>query len=64
MVNFYIPGTTTRINSYQDQGLTILNSNPVTLDANGQCVAWMADGTALREVVTDSLGNGIWDQVT
>lgn len=63
-VNFYQPGTTTRVNTYQDPSLTILNSNPVTLDANGQCVAWIADGTSVREVVTDYLGNQVWDQVT
>ena len=63
-VAFYIPGTLTPVNTYQDQALTILNSNPVTLDANGQAVAWVAEVTSVREIVKDSLANQIWDQVT
>lgn len=28
-VDYYQPGTTTRVNTYQNQALTILNANPV-----------------------------------
>jgi hypothetical protein len=61
-VYYYIPNTTTFKATYQDQAQTILNSNPVILDANGECVVW---GTgAYRQQVFDVNGNLIWDQVT
>lgn len=34
-VAYYIPSTLTPVNTYQDQALTIPNTNPVVLDANG-----------------------------
>ena len=62
LVYYYIPSTTTAKATYQDQAQTIPNTNPITLDANGQCIAW---GTgAYRQQVYDSLGNLIWDQIT
>lgn len=61
-VDFYEPGTTTRKTTYQDIGLTIPNSNPVVLDTNGQAILWGSG--AYRQVVKDSSGNLIWDQVT
>lgn len=61
-VYFYIPNTTTKKDTYQDSAQTILNTNPVILDANGQASIW---GTgSYRQVVFDSLGNQIWDQIT
>ena len=44
--------------------MTILNANPLTLNAVGQCTAWISDATSVREIVKDWLGNLIWDQVT
>jgi len=61
-VNYYIPGTTTRKNTYQDAAMTILNTNPVVLDANGQCIVYGAG--AYRQQVYDVNGNLIWDQPT
>lgn len=60
-VTFYVPGTTTFKTTYQDSGLTIPNSNPITLDANGEAQIW--GGGLYRQVVKDSLGNQIWDTV-
>lgn len=54
----------TAATTWQDQALTITNPNPITLDANGECIAWGANSTAYRQIVKDSLGNLIWDQVT
>ncbi len=62
-VAFYLPGTLTPTNTWQDSGLTVLNANPVVLDANGEATIWGADGTFYRQVVTDALGNTIWDEV-
>lgn len=61
-VTFYVPGTTTLKTTWQDIGGTIPNPNPVILDGNGEAQIW-GSGT-YRQVVQDSLGNTIWDQVT
>lgn len=63
LVAFYAPGTLTPVNTWADQGLTILNANPVTLDANGMASIWGADGTLYRQIVKDANGNQIWDEV-
>ena len=62
-VAFYLPNTFTPINTYQDSALSILNTNPVTLDGNGYASIWGADGQFYRQIVKDSLGNQIWDSV-
>ena len=62
-VYFYLPGTLTPTNTWADPGLTILNTNPVILDANGEASIWGADSTQYREVVQNSLGVTLWDQV-
>lgn len=61
-VDFYIPSTTTRKATWQDAGETILNTNPVVLDAAGR--ALILGSGSYRQVVKDKLGNTIWDQVT
>src|SRR5262249_22295716 len=56
------PLTTTPKQTWQDAGQTILNTNPITLDANGCAVIY---GTGVyRQIVKDSLGDTIWDQPT
>lgn len=60
-VYYYIPTTLTAKDTYQDEGLTTLNTNPVVLDASGTAVMW---GSGLyRQIVKDSLGNTISDGV-
>lgn len=61
-VYFYIPNTSTLKDTYQDSAQTILNTNPVVLDANGQAIIWGV-GT-YRQVVYDQYNNLIWDQIT
>lgn len=61
-INFYIPATTTPKDTYQDSASAVLNTNPVVLDSAG-CAIIYGDGT-YREVIKDSLGNLIWDQLT
>jgi hypothetical protein len=61
-VFLYIPNTTTYKASWQDSAGTVLNTQPIQLDANGECVIW---GTGLyRQQVFDVNGNLIWDQVS
>jgi hypothetical protein len=56
-VFFYARGTTTFQNTYQDINLTIPNTNPVILNANGEAQIW---GTgAYTVVVNDQYGNQI-----
>lgn len=61
-VYFYVPGTTTPKATYQDEALTIPNTNPITLDAGGRCIAWGSGD--YRQVVYDRFGILIWDQIT
>jgi hypothetical protein len=61
-VYFYIPNTSTFKSTWQDSAQTILNTNPVVLDASGEALIWGA-GT-YRQVVYDVNSNLIWDQLT
>jgi hypothetical protein len=62
VVYFYIPNTSTFKSTWQDPSQTILNTNPVILDASGEALIWGA-GT-YRQVVYDVNSNLIWDQLT
>jgi hypothetical protein len=61
-VGFYIPSTGTFKQTWQDSGETILNTNPVQLDANGCAVIYGAG--IYRQILKDSLGNTVWDKIT
>ncbi|MGO4316719.1 hypothetical protein [Agrobacterium sp. MCAB5] len=61
-VSFYIPGTTTPKDTWQNSGQSILNPNPVTLDSSGRAIIYGSG--AYRQIVKDSTGNLIWDQET
>ena len=61
-VYFYVPTTSTLKTTWQNPTQTILNTNPVILDASGEAVIY-GDGS-YRQVVYDALGNLIWDQLT
>lgn len=61
-VYFYIPGTSTPKTTWQDPGQTIPNSDPVVLDAGGRAIIYGAG--AYQQLVQDSLGNLIWNQLT
>lgn len=61
-VEFYIPGTTTPKDTWQNAAQSILNSNPVTLDSAGRAIIYGSG--SYRQIVKDSLGNLVWDQDT
>lgn len=61
-VAFFIPGTTTPSNTWQDAGQTTLNTNPIILDSAGEALIY--GNGSYRQIVKDSLGNTIWDQIT
>jgi hypothetical protein len=60
-VYFYAPGTNTLKDTWQDSDQTVLNTNPVVLDARGE--ASIYGGSAYRQVLRDASGNLIWDQI-
>ena len=61
-VGMYVPGTLTYSQTWQDASQTTPNTNPIQLDANG-CAVIYGNGN-YRQIVYDSLGNEIWDQLT
>ena len=61
-VEMYFPATTVQKNTWQDINQTTLNTNPIVLDADGRAVIF-GDGV-YRQVVKDSFGNLVWDQIT
>ncbi len=61
-VAFYIPATNTFKQTWSNSTQTTLNTNPVILNQNG-CAIIYGTGT-YRQVVQDSLGNTVWDQLT
>jgi len=55
---FYQTGTTTPVTTYQNDGLTVANTNPVISDANGRFPEiWYSDLSQLKLIVKDSSGN-------
>jgi hypothetical protein len=58
----YAPGTTTPKDSWMDYQGTVLNANPITLDAAGRCIIW-GDGD-YRCILSDADGNLIFDQIS
>lgn len=55
-VTVYAAGTTTLVNTFQDAALTTLNTNPVPLNAKGECTFWTDGTTALKFLVKDAAG--------
>jgi hypothetical protein len=60
-VAFYVPGTTTPKDTWQDSAQTTLNANPVPLDASGTAIIFGSGD--YRQIVSDANGNTIWDRV-
>lgn len=58
----YIAGTTTPAKTYQDEALTIENTNPVKLDARGECVLWLDPAKSYKLVLKSALGVTQWTQ--
>lgn len=60
-VGMYVPNTLIFKNTWQNSGETVLNTNPIILDSRGQALIY---GSGLyRQIVKDSLGNLIWDEL-
>jgi len=61
LLNFFITGTTTRLDTFSDVLGTIVNTNPVVLDAAGRIPAIFIDGT-YRVTFTNKDGVQIWER--
>lgn len=59
-VYFFVPNTQTPKATWQDVGQTILNTNPVGLDANGRALIYGAG--RYRQMVNAADGSLIWDK--
>lgn len=60
-VTTYVPDSFVPKDTYRDSSGLTLNTNPISLNADGRCVIWGSG--SIRCVVKDSLGNTIYDQV-
>jgi len=58
-VYVYEPGTTTKVDVYQDADLSVAHANPLTLDAAGKAEAYVNE--AVRVVIEDSTGASVAD---
>ena len=63
-VGMYVPNTGNSVfkNTWQDEGETILNTNPILLDSAGRCIIY--GNGKYQQLVKDRLGNVIWNQLT
>lgn len=55
----YAAGTTTPIVTHQDQAQSSANTNPIVLDANGECLLWLATGQEYKFVLKTPGGSTI-----
>ena len=58
----YLAGTTTPVSTFQNQALTIANTNPIVLDARGECVLWLDSAKVYKFVLANALGVIQWTQ--
>lgn len=58
----YIAGSTTPATTWQDSALTIANTNPISLDARGECVLWLDSSVTYKLVLKNSAGVTMWTQ--
>lgn len=58
----YVPNSFTPVATYKDIAGSQVNTNPIILDSQGRCLAWMTG--SVRMVVEDANSNQIMDQNT
>ena len=61
-IDVYLAGTTTRASTWQDQSLSIANTNPVTLDTRGECVVFLDSTKTYKIVLKNAAGVSQWTQ--
>jgi hypothetical protein len=58
----YIAGSTTPATTWQDSDLTSANTNPISLDARGECVLWLDSAVVYKFVLKNAAGVVQWTQ--
>lgn len=58
----YLAGTTTPTDTWQDSALSTLNTNPVVLDARGECVLWLDSTKSYKFVLKNAAGATQWTE--
>lgn len=58
----YLAGSTTPVDTWQNQALTIANTNPITLDSRGECVLWLDSMVSYKFVLKNAGGVIQWTQ--
>lgn len=61
-LSFYASGTSTPLNTYSNQALSIANTNPVVLDSAGRAGSIFLQNLAYKVVLADSSANQIWTE--
>lgn len=56
----YAAGTTTPSDTWQDSALTVLNTNPITLDARGEALVWLDSAKTYKFLLKDAAGATAW----
>lgn len=56
----YVAGTNTLTNTWQDQAQSTLNTNPILLDARGECLLWLDVTIAYKLVLKNAAGVTQW----
>lgn len=56
----YLAGTTTLTNTWQDRAQSTLNTNPITLDARGECSLWLDSLLTYKFVLKNAAGVEQW----
>lgn len=60
MLTSYLAGSTTLASTYQDELLSIENTNPITLDSRGECTIWLDSTKTYKFELRDTLGVLQW----
>jgi hypothetical protein len=59
-VTVYLAGTVTPTNTWQDSDLSILNTNPIELDARGECLLWLDPALTYKFLLKNASGVEQW----
>lgn len=52
----YVAGSTTPVDTFQDQALTSKNENPIPLDSSGSCAIWLDPNNSYKFVLKSAKG--------
>lgn len=58
----YLAGSTTPEPTYQNQALSIANTNPIVLDSRGECVLWLDSTKQYKFILKNKQGAIQWTQ--